>query len=201
MKTLRDLWERYIEVRLLTIAVLAALAWLALVRVADAATLNFSWTHPTTNTDGTTIPASGAGSLTGTRVQYGTCSGTAFGTMIAEQVVTAPAATASFANVGPGTYCGRAFARNTYGQESAASNVASRVVPPPVPEPPTVVTIALAAYEVRPTGNGIRLAEVGTIPLGSPCELQASGDLWFVDAALATLKSSYKGGAVVAKCG
>ncbi len=166
---------------------------------AVAATLTVSWTNPVTNTDGSAIPASGAGSLTGTRAQYGTCSGTAFGTMIAEQVVAAPATSASWSSVGPGTYCARGFARNTYGAESVASNVASRVIPVPVPEPP-VVTIATTAWEVRVKPGGIRLVEAGTIALGTLCEAQASGDLWFVAAADVVLRASYKGGALVARC-
>ena len=198
---MRDFWSRHAEVRVLTIAVLCVLLWLVLVRVVDAATLTPSWTLPTTNTDGSTIPATGPGSLTGTRVQYGSCSGTAFGVMTAERLVVAPATTTVFDNIDPGTYCVRAYARNTYNMESVASNVASKVIPAPVPGAPVITTIATTAYEIRPTKSGIHLALVGTIALGSQCEMQASGGLWFVDPALVALKGNYRGGAVVARCG
>ena len=167
----------------------------------QADTINVSWTNPTTNTDGSAIPASGAGSLTGTRVQYGSCSGTAFGTMAAEQVAAAPATTASFTGVGPGTYCVRAFARNTYSKESVSSVVVPKVILEPVPGPPTITTVATTAYEIRVSKSGLRLLVAGTIELGEPCISQASGGLWFVSRSQVALKSSYKGGVLLARCG
>jgi hypothetical protein len=96
---------------------------------AYAGTAIVSWTPPTTNTDGSAIPATGPGSLSSIRVEWGTCSGTLFGTKIGE-VSTSPSFTSvEVTGLAAGLHCFRAFAKNTYGQESAASNVASKDVP------------------------------------------------------------------------
>lgn len=106
---------------------------------ASAATVTISWAPPVLNTDESPIPATGAGSLTQYRVEYGTCVGTAFGTRVGEVIRTAPA-TGTTLNLQPGQTCVRVFAQNTYGVESDASNVATSVVLPPKPRPPTNAT-------------------------------------------------------------
>jgi hypothetical protein len=122
-----------------------ASVWLALLFLgacaqASATVVNFTVAPPTQNTDDSTIPASGPGSLTGFRVEWGTCAGSAFGTRIADIVM--PAVTGS-ADLAPGAYCFRAYARNTFGQESAASPVVARTVTAPIPRAPTI-TVTLA---------------------------------------------------------
>lgn len=49
-----------------------------------AADITTTWTYPTQNTDGSAIPASGAGSIASSRVEWGTCAGAAFGTKLGE---------------------------------------------------------------------------------------------------------------------
>jgi hypothetical protein len=105
--------------------------------VAAAATFTVSWNNATQNTDGTAIPASGPGSIVSTRIEYGTCNGTAFGTKQGEWVVTGSVESAPTPDFAPGTYCLRNFQRNTYGNESGASNVFQKVVPAPTPKPAT----------------------------------------------------------------
>lgn len=142
------------------------------VSAANAATVSISIAPPTQNTDNTAIPATGAGSIASYRVEYGTCVGTAFGVRAGEITLTAPTGTV---DVGPGTYCFRAFARNTFGQESAASNVATRVVNPPTPQPPTITTVAVVAginmaplYRIN--ADGTRGTTVlGFVPVGAKC--------------------------------
>jgi len=91
-----------------------------------------SWTNPTTNTDGTFIPTTGPGSLVSTRVRWGTCiSGNIFGTQQGQVVANAPASSVEISMLPSGTYCFDAFSLNTYGVESVASNVASKVVEDP----------------------------------------------------------------------
>lgn len=103
-----------------------------------AAILTVSWTNATQNTDNTAIPASGPGSIASTRIEYGSCAGTnVFGTKAGEVTVTGQGTTASLPNLGPGTYCARAFHTNTYGEESGPSNVASKTIAAPVPKPPS----------------------------------------------------------------
>ena len=104
-----------------------------------AAVLTFTWVNATHNTDGSTIPASGAGALTETRVTYGTCNAgrTAIASIIGTVITTAPGQSGATANLPPGIYCGSAQNVNSFGSISAPSNVASKEVVAPVPNPPT----------------------------------------------------------------
>jgi len=110
--------------------------------VAQSATMTVNWQNPTLNTDGTTIPAApAAGSLVSTRVQYGSCVGTAFGVLAVEVIANAPAITTTFSNIGPGTYCVRAYAKNTYLVESVSSLVVVKVFAAPTPNAPVIVNL------------------------------------------------------------
>lgn len=140
-----------------------------------AAGLAVSWSAPVQNTDGTAVPPSGAGSIVSHRVEWGTCSGAVFGTRLGEQVVPMPALTYTVADVGPGVYCARVFARNTYGSESTASNVGTKTVPAPTPNPPVLATVAVVAgmqqtpvYSVASNGKSLS-ALVGFIDVGKAC--------------------------------
>jgi hypothetical protein len=150
---------------------------------AEAATVTYSGTNPTKNTDDSTIPATGAGSLTSLRIEYGTCSAPGvFGTKVDEVTRTSPAAGANFTgslNLQPGTSCLRIFVKNTYGVESDPSNVAVRVVEPPKPMPPSLATTAPQVYDVKPNEQTFafdRGRQVGTVKLGAACdELRTTG--------------------------
>lgn len=134
-----------------------------------------TWTLATQNTDGTAIPASGPGSLTGTRVEWGSCSGSSFGTKAGEQLVAKPAVTYTVTNLAPGTHCFRAYSRNTYGQESAPTNAVQKVIAPPVPQPPGTLTVAATvAYQVIGTPNAFAMIPVGTVPADTVCDSSQS---------------------------
>ena len=176
---------------------------------AYAADLSVAWTNPTQNTDGSTIPATGAGSLTQTRVEWGACaSAGVFGTKAGEVVVAAPAVAATINGVTPGsTVCVQAFTKNTYGSESAASAVVSKVVPAPVPQPPVLVTVSIVAYEVLPHPiEGTRLGRnVGTVPLGTACGTEpvvytSRGTYFEVPRKNVTLEKGPKSAVLVALC-
>jgi hypothetical protein len=144
--------------------------------IAQAASINASWNNPTQNTDGTSIPASGPGSITGTLVEWGTCAGTAFGTKAGEQFVASPATSVRIDNLAPATHCVRAFSRNTFGQQSAASNVLARTITAPVPNPPTLTTVAVVAglnmaplYRINADGSR-GSALLGFMPTGEACD-------------------------------
>lgn len=172
-------WVRWLErnhlrVVLGILAAFVVVLGLAIASVAHADDLIVSWTNPTHNTTGTAIPASGPGSLTGTRLEWGSCSGTAFGTKAGEVTAPAGATSATIAGVAPAaTYCVRAFSRNTYGAESASSNVASKVVPVPVPNPPVLAVPVIAGMTTTPvysvTKAGALSAFVGFADVGTPC--------------------------------
>ncbi len=114
-----------------------AFALLLFASAASAATVTVTWTPPTQNTDGSTIPATGEGSLKTYRIEYGTCSAPGVFAVKAGEVTRPAPATGIVLNLNPGTTCVRAFVANTYDQESDASNVATSVVPFPRPKAPT----------------------------------------------------------------
>jgi hypothetical protein len=143
----------------------------------QADTVTIGGTNPTTNTDNTAIPSTGAGSLVTLRIEYGTCSAAnVFGTKAGEVSRTAGAPGAQFThtiNLNPGTTCVRAAVSNTFGTESAASNVVSKVVSPPTPRPPQLATIEQQVFDVRPneqTFSFDRGRYVGTVRLGAACD-------------------------------
>lgn len=110
---------------------------------ADAGTLTVTWTNPTTNTDGSAIPAAQGQpeALQAWRIEYGTCAaGGSFGTKAGEftrQRATGGAElTTVTQNIPPGNLCVRVFVANSAGAESDASNVAAKVVDPAKPRPP-----------------------------------------------------------------
>jgi hypothetical protein len=176
--------------------------------VAHGADATVSWTNPTQNTDGTAIPAAGAGSLTGTRVEWGTCSGGLFGVKAGETVVPAPAASGVLPGFSPGTtVCFRAFARNTFGVESLESNTTAKTFPAPTPKPPVIVTVSGLVWELKTHPvNGPYLARVvGIIVAGKPCNglaPQYAENLFAVNHADVTFSRNVPAGAtLVAQCG
>lgn len=104
-----------------------------------AATLNFSWDNATTNTDGSSIPSSGAGSLVATHIEYGICNpGKTDIAQVQGTVTVAGALQAGQSpDLPPGEWCAHARHENTFGQFSAWSAVASKSVPAPIPNAPS----------------------------------------------------------------
>lgn len=150
------------------IALLAGLLPIAVL----AATATVSWAPPTTNTDGSAIPASGPGSIASARVEWGSCSGAnVFGVRAGDVIVPAPATSTTIPDLAAATtYCFRVFARNTYGVESDASNVAAKLTPTPTPNPPVLSATITVAYEAIQQGRTLTLGRVvGTVELGAPC--------------------------------
>ena len=138
---------------------------------ADAADAELTWTYPATNVDGTAIPATGAGSVASTLIEWGTCSGTAFGTKAGGATVPAPAKTYTVTGLAVGTHCFRAAVTNSYGTQSDWTGAVQKVIAPPKPNPPVIVTVNLVAYEVRwHPGRGTVLgAPIGTVARGVTC--------------------------------
>lgn len=186
---------------LLTVTVFAALAlWVGGAFGADA---TLTWTAPTQNTDNSAIPATGAGSLVSSRVEWGSCIGSAFGTKAGEATVPAPAVTYTVTDLAPATWCFQVFARNTYGRESLPSLAVSKIVLPPTPKPP-VITVATLAYDLTSRGNIGRL--VGRVPLDTPCmgdvvRKWADGSMFYeVPREAVTLTRQPRSTIIVAKC-
>ena len=178
------------------------LALLLLPFAAGAADVTVTWTHPSANTDGSALSVS---NIASTRVEYGSCSGTAFGTKAGEVVVPAPATTTTV-TLAPGTHCFRAYTRTVAavgGLESGPSGVASKVVPYSPPNPPVITVVNIVAYEIRQSPRGmVSLGRnVGTVPLGTACGVKVTGDYYEVPLDAVTLSKMPKSAVVVAKCG
>lgn len=161
-----------------------------------------TWTLATQNTDGTAIPASGPTSLASTRVEWGSCSGSNFGTKAGEQVVAKPAVTYTVTGLAPGTWCFRAYSRNTYGAESDPTNVVSKVIAPPTPQPPGTLTVTVqTVYQVIGTANAFALIPVGNAPAGTQCDTtQSILGRYVVPRESVTWYGSVRPQAVVADC-
>lgn len=144
------------------VIMLAALGLFLLAGSAFAGTATVTWTNPTTRTDGSAL----TGAIS-TRVEWGTCNGTAFGSAVGEKTATGTSTTVTLP---AGSYCFRAFTRDSSNVESAASNVLAKLVPVAPPNPPTLVTISTVAYEMKLFPNGFwHLAMNGSVELGVPC--------------------------------
>lgn len=171
---------------------------------AQAGDARITWTLPTQNVDGSAIPATGAGSLTHTRVEWGTCSGTNFGTRAGEQLVAVPALTYTVTNLAPGTWCFRAFARTTYGAafESVATTTVNKVIATPVPQPPGSFAVeALVAFTVVKQRDSFLLVRVGTVPANTPCSTtQYINGHQVVPRSAVTFDGTVRPEVVVAKC-
>jgi len=139
---------------------------------ATAGTLTPSWTNPVTYTDGSALAAA---DITQTRVEYGSCNGTAFGTKAGEVKTTGAATTGPAITVAPGTYCLRAYT-TAKGVESAASSVATATVAQPAPNPPVLKTVEVTAYKMRQAVDGFSFVAIGTVPLGTECNAALNAD-------------------------
>lgn len=128
-------------------AALLGLATMLVCAAAFAAVRTATWTKATTNTDGSSIPATGPGSVT-TTAEYGSCNaaGTDFGTKIGDIVVASSGTTAQTPNFAPGTYCIRYWHTNTFGVESEKT-VGKYTEAAPTPNKPTGFTIGSQALQ------------------------------------------------------
>lgn len=171
------------------------------VRCAYATDVKITCTSPTTNTDGTPITAA-QGILTFNL--YGGLSGQT------KQKLVTGAATCSFTrtSVAPGTQEYQVTAV-TGTVESALSSIASVVVAPPTPNPPTGVAASVqasntSAYKMRQAVDGFSFVAIGTIPVGTACDMTHNVDGYSVIArSNVTLTSRFDTLPLVvyAKCG
>lgn len=107
---------------------------------AAAAVITGSWVAPTQNTDGSAIPASGPGSLTGYVMEYGPCNAARDALASVTGTVAVAGLTAPTPNLGPGSWCARVRATNTYGVAGEFSDVKFKVIDAPTPGKPTGFT-------------------------------------------------------------
>jgi len=99
----------------------------------------FNWVVPTTNTDGTAIPA---GEITGYTIGVGAASGKyTIMTSVSNPAATSEPIADLSATLAPGTYFAAIRAEST-GGPSAFSNEVSFAIAAPIPNPPTGFTVA-----------------------------------------------------------
>jgi hypothetical protein len=154
---------------------LAFLVFVAMVGLcvhrADAADIQGSFAYPTQFEDGSSLSLA---QIANVRVEYGRCSGSAFGTKVGEVIVTPPATTFTITGLAPSTYCLRAYAKTIAaagGLESVPTGVVSKVIPFPPPKPPVLTVVNVVAYETKlhPVEGVVLGRQVGTVPIGTAC--------------------------------
>ena len=147
----------------LVIAILLTLyaVFVTVPAMAQTGQLQLTCTPPTTNTDGTAI---------GSPITY-----TFYrGTTAASQTTASPVQTAcayTFTGLAVGTHYGSVTA-TVGGQTSVKSNPVSKVIAPPVPNPPSGLTVVqdLTAYIINQSDNRVVMVPAGTIPAGTACD-------------------------------
>lgn len=136
-----------------------------------------SWTHPTQNTDGSTIPVTGPDALASTRAQWFQCSSaTATWPATPQQAtVNYPASTYTVQDIGAGLWCFRVLSVNNGGVASDPSAVGTKTILPATPNPPTGLTVTdtVAFTSIKARDRTVMLP-VGTVPGSTACDAQES---------------------------
>jgi len=145
--------------------VLATLALIALagpVYAQGSAVL--SCTPPTKYTDGTTIA-----SLASYKWYWGTAQGNYPNSKITPS---SGGCGTTISPLTPGPWFFVVTAIDTTGTESVVSNVATKTIAPPKPNPPTNLTVAadLTAWVLAPSTNRVALVAVGKFTAGTTCD-------------------------------
>lgn len=154
--------------------VLFAVLCLLLVRSAHSTDLTVKCTAPTTGTDGKPLPSD----ETITFNLYGALQGQPL-----KLLTPTPSSSCLWVrpNVTPGTICYAPTAIGTRGTSSAESaqpplKCAVVAAPATQPQPPggttaTAVTVATTVYMELQVPNGFSFLAIGTVPLGTPCDM------------------------------
>jgi hypothetical protein len=151
--------------RTLTAALVAACLCL-LAGVAQAAIRTVTWTHPTTNTDGSSLPAS---AITRTTVVWGPSA-----TNMSNSKIVTGTATTTTLDLAPGTWF-VAAKTTANGNDSNLSASVQVVIAQPTPNPPVVtVQPVVAGLNMSPAykilTDGSRSSVVaGFVPVGTAC--------------------------------
>ena len=164
-----------------------------------AGTAQLAWVIPTTRTDGSALPSS---SYAGTLLEYGTCSAPlVFGVKGGEQFVTGIATGHTF-TLTPGTYCFRAYARDTAGVQSSPTNVVSKVVVDAPPNSPSgLAVVAQTVFTIIKQTDRFVLLPVGTVPANTPCDsTQSVNGHYAVPRSAVTWAGTVRPAVVVALC-
>lgn len=186
---------------------LLAAAVFGFTSIARAGDAQVSWVHPTQFEDGTALAV---GQIERTRIEWGTCAGSAFGVRAGDVSIPAPATSTTITGLAPGTWCFRAYTKALPafgGLESVPTAAVSKTIPFPAPKPPVLTVTIPLAYEINAHPvDGVRLGRaVGMVPLGTVCgdaEILTAGRASYHEVPLdaVTLTKMPKSAIVVAAC-
>jgi hypothetical protein len=133
---------------------------------AGAGEAELTWTAPTQNTDGTPLT-----DLAGFKIYIGTTQGGPYPVTV--DVADPTATTITIPNLTAGTtywFVSTAYNSADPVQESDFSNEVSKLIPHPVPMPPTGLTVAdLTVFTIVDQVDKFVLLPVGTVPPGTQC--------------------------------
>lgn len=175
---------------LILLCLLPVFAW------AGEATL--SWTAPTQNTDGTPLT-----DLAGYKIYLGTVQGGPYPVSI--DIANPAATTFVVPNLTDGTtyfFVSTAYNSASTVQESDFSNEVSKLIPFPVPNPPSMLTVTdLTVYNVIKQVDKFVMLAAGTVPAGTTCDpTQTVNGLYAVPTELVTWFGNVEPVVVVADC-
>jgi len=138
----------------------------------EACSATLTWTDPTLNTDGTTIPVTGPTALKETWVEYSIC--LAGGVDFANSIMTLesqPSQSHCVTGLEAGDWCFVAYAVNNQDNASDASNMAVKTVITAIPAVPTLLTVVdMVVYTIRQQPNRFVFLPIGTVPGGTQCD-------------------------------
>lgn len=180
--------------RKLIALLLVVIVGIAVAGLAMAGTADLSWVNPTTNTDGSGIPATGPDSLASTAVEWFQCAATTdpWPANPSRASIPAPATTYRITGLTGGQrYCARAFAVNVAGGTAASSNVVTKVIPPTTPNPVVLTVIEPTAYRMRQSVDGFEFLALGSVPIGTACDARDVTGYHLVPRANVTLTNRF----------
>lgn len=156
--------------RLLWLGFVAVLLFVSGQVRAEEGGLTFQWTNSDKNLDGTVLAPT---DIQSTRIEIGTCNGSAFGAKLTDWILQGATTSAFVAMTTPGLYCGRLYT-TAKGSESPPSNPAQGMVTITAPPPTGPVTVDTVAYKKREDVDAVSYIPFGTVPLGTKCLPQTS---------------------------
>lgn len=191
------------------LAIVTALLLACLAATAFAGTATITWTAPTANTDGSALAPSaitGYDLCSGFSASVVDASGNCSGTLTSVGSVLTTTLTVTNPAAG-GTLLVAVRTRGTNGVNSAWTAPVSQVFPSTLkPNPPGAVTITVivadnSALTFEKQADRLAFLAVGTVPLGTPCDVsQPVGPYFVIPRAAVSWFGTVQPPLVVAKC-
>lgn len=153
------------------------------------------WTAPTQCSDGS--PVAGNCDITGYKLETATSSTAVVWSTVTTTSGSSLAYTVTGLTVGMHCYRLSAIAA---GGSSPLSNAVCAMTTQPTPGVPALKTVDTLAYEVQKLTDSLRLAQVGTVPLDTPCKDDEANGLHVVPRKSVSVTGKTRPVVMVAKC-